>query len=340
MSQSAAIRPVAPVSAIIPNYNHGHLLPKAVAALRAQTLQPSEIIIVDDGSTDDSKAVITRLLVSDPRIRFIPHPQNRGAIAALNSGIAGAKSTYVYLAAADDAASPRLIEVLLAEFEKYPDLGLVSGEVKLVDLGTGEAALRPAARPSAVPRAFSAAETAGLLKRMDNFLMTGAALIHRERLVAAGALRPELGAFADGFAVRQLALRHGFAFVPEVLAEWHVSNAGVSRQAASDPASVNRMLTTVREAFASEPAFPPTYARRFERRWKFGVTRLALDRDEEGRQLIESVGPGPRELRALVARVAKFPVVGKPLALAWLTLAYRPFALAPLIFTKLSRKRA
>jgi hypothetical protein len=228
----------------------------------------------------------------------------------------------------------------VAQFEKHPDLGLVSGEVKLIDLGTGHAAMRPAARPSATARAFSPRETAALLNRMDNFLMTGAALIHRERLIAAGALRPELGAFADGFAVRQLALRHGFSFVPEVLAEWHVSNAGVSRQAASDPAAIDRMLTMVREAFASEPAFPPTYARRFERRWKFGVMRLALDRDEEGRQLIETVGPGPRELRTLVTKVARWPVVGKPLALAWLTLAYRPFALAPLVFTKLSRMRA
>jgi glycosyltransferase involved in cell wall biosynthesis len=61
MSQTAAVRPVAPVSAIIPNYNHGHLLPKAVAALQAQCVRPSEIIIVDDGSTDDSRAVITQL---------------------------------------------------------------------------------------------------------------------------------------------------------------------------------------------------------------------------------------------------------------------------------------
>jgi len=73
---------MATVGAVVPNYNHARLIPEAIAALQAQTRPFDEIVVVDDGSTDDSIAVITRLAEADPRIRLIPHERNQGAVAA------------------------------------------------------------------------------------------------------------------------------------------------------------------------------------------------------------------------------------------------------------------
>jgi glycosyltransferase involved in cell wall biosynthesis len=327
------------VSAIIPNYNHGRVIGAAVAALQVQTVAPWEIIVVDDGSTDDSREVIAALCAADPRIRSIAHPHNLGAIAALNTGIAAATGNLVYLGAADDVAHPQLIATLVAAFSRSPGLGLCCGEIRLVDAASGTVALRPAIRPSLSAAAFSPAQTRSLLIRIDNFIMTGAALIDRRKLLSIGGLRPELGSFADGFAVRQMALLHGFGFVPEILADWRVSAAGLSRQTASDPGAVERLLVKVRLAFAESPAFPSDYADRFERRWRFGVLRLALDNPSEAQPLFSAVAPGSLSVRRLLYQVAKLPVVGRPLVLALLTLALRPFSLSALLSTALARAK-
>lgn len=331
---------VAPrVSAIVPNYNHGSVLPTAIAALQAQTGPFGEIIIVDDGSTDDSRAIIGELAAGDRRIREIRHPQNRGAIAALNSGIAAASGQYVYLGAADDVVRPDLVTTLLSAAERHPEVGLVCGEIAYVDLRTGVRSVRPATRPAATARGFSPDETAALFAATDNVILTGASLIDRKKLLDCGGLRPELGSFADGFAVRQLALRHGFAFVPAVVAEWRVDDSGLSRRTASDPAEVEALLQKMHTAFASDPAFPLDYPERFERRWRFGVLRLALDRPETARALFEAVGTGAVR-SPLIPALAGIPVIGKTLALGFLTLAYRPFSLRALAATALSRSRS
>lgn len=326
------------VSAVIPNYNHAGVLPQAIAALQGQSLPPDEIVVVDDGSTDDSAGVIARLAQADARIRPIAHGANRGAIAALNTGIGAATGDYVYLGAADDMARPVLLETLVGLVKAHPGLGLYCGEQKVVTIETGRASFRPIARPSQTLRAFDPAETRTLLGRIDNFILTGAALMDRRKLVAAGGLDAELGSFADGYAVRQLALRHGFAFVPEVLAEWRVSEAGLSRRTAADARSVERLLRVGRAAFARDPAFPSGYARLFERRWKFGVARLQLAGNSPDAGLLESVAPGPAGLRRLFAAAASIPVLGRPLALALLIAAYRPFSLGAVLSTALQRR--
>lgn len=325
------------VSAIVPNYNHGDVLPEAVAALQAQTVPPWEIIIVDDGSTDNSRTVISALAAADPHIKVVLHRERQGAIAALNTGIKGATGRYLYLGAADDVTMPTLFERLGSLLVNDPRLGLVSAEVRLVERGRATS-LRPAARPSHVERAFTAAETAKLFMRIDNFLMTGAALLDRNALVAAGGLRRELGSFADGFAVRQLAFRHGFAFLPEVLAEWRVSDTGLSRKTAANPSEVARLLETVSSAFEADPAFPLDYPSRFARRWRFGVLRLALADAASNRALIFAVAPGPYNLRRAFAALALLPLAGRPIALVWATLAYRPFSLVAMLHTALRRR--
>ena len=97
----------AKVSVIIPCYNHGHYLSRAVESVLAQTYGNWEVIIVDDGSTDDTRGAA--LAFADPRIRYI-YQQNQGLSAARNAGIREASGSYLAFLDADDEWDPRFLQ--------------------------------------------------------------------------------------------------------------------------------------------------------------------------------------------------------------------------------------
>jgi len=90
------------VSVIIPTYNRAELLPRAIKSVLEQTYQDFEIIVVDDGSTDNTEEVIKEFQEQDKRIKYIKHDKNKGGSAARNTGIKAAKGKYVAFLDSDD----------------------------------------------------------------------------------------------------------------------------------------------------------------------------------------------------------------------------------------------
>ena len=90
------------VSVIIPTYNRAHLLPRCLDSVLAQTLEPDEIIVVDDGSTDSTQSLVRR---GYPRITLITQ-KNRGVSAARNVGIRAARGEWLAFLDSDDAWLP------------------------------------------------------------------------------------------------------------------------------------------------------------------------------------------------------------------------------------------
>jgi glycosyltransferase involved in cell wall biosynthesis len=83
------------LSVVLPNYNHGKLIARAITALLTQERPPDEIVIVDDGSTDDSLRVIAALAAGTKAIRVIANQTNEGATAALARGLEACGGTEV-----------------------------------------------------------------------------------------------------------------------------------------------------------------------------------------------------------------------------------------------------
>jgi glycosyltransferase involved in cell wall biosynthesis len=99
------------VSVIVPAFNAATYLGAALDSLRAQTVRDLEIIVIDDGSTDDTAAVARRCAAEDPRIRVISHEKPSGRPAnARNAGIRVARGKYIALLDADDTCIPTRIE--------------------------------------------------------------------------------------------------------------------------------------------------------------------------------------------------------------------------------------
>jgi len=112
------------VSVIIPTYNRAHLVGRAIQSVLEQTYQDFELIVVDDGSTDNTKEVVKGF--NDKRIKYILHEKNKGATAARNTGIKAARGEYIAFQDSDDEWLPVKLEKQMKVFEAAsPEVGVV-----------------------------------------------------------------------------------------------------------------------------------------------------------------------------------------------------------------------
>ncbi len=122
---AAAATPSADVSVVIPVFNSGIGAVAAIRTLRAQTVLPREIVVIDDGSTDGSAATIAAAVGDGaPPVRIFSIA-NGGAANARNSGIVRTMSTYVAFLDSDDGWFPSKLEKQLSILERRPDVGMV-----------------------------------------------------------------------------------------------------------------------------------------------------------------------------------------------------------------------
>lgn len=117
------------VSVIVPCYDYARFLPEAVESICAQTLEELEIVIVDDGSPDDTAEVAERLIAAHPeRDMRLLRQENTGLPGARNSGIAATTGEYVCCLDADDRMSPTYLEELVRVLDARPDVSIVYGD--------------------------------------------------------------------------------------------------------------------------------------------------------------------------------------------------------------------
>ncbi len=115
------------ITVIIPSYNHAAWIGEAIDSALGQTLPATEIIVYDDGSTDNSAKVIKEYATKDDRISYTIAAQNVGAVHVINQMIATAKGEYIAMLSADDVWQPHTLERLYQEFKGQPSLGAVFG---------------------------------------------------------------------------------------------------------------------------------------------------------------------------------------------------------------------
>jgi glycosyltransferase involved in cell wall biosynthesis len=125
------------VSVIMPVYNGGRFLREAVDSVLGQTFDDFELVAVDDGSTDDSVAILTEYAERDPRVRVSRHPENRGHHHTSNDAIGLAQGELVARMDQDDLWLPRRLEASVAHLDEHPEVGLLAtAYVRLLPDGT------------------------------------------------------------------------------------------------------------------------------------------------------------------------------------------------------------
>lgn len=111
------------VSVIIPTYNRADVIENSIRSVLNQSYTEHEILIVDDGSTDDTESVIESF--HDERIRYIKLPENKGVAAARNEGIRQAKYDYIAFQDSDDYWKKEKLEKQMSFLTTMPEIGLL-----------------------------------------------------------------------------------------------------------------------------------------------------------------------------------------------------------------------
>jgi glycosyltransferase involved in cell wall biosynthesis len=116
------------VSVVITCYSEGELLFEAVASIQNQTVQPLEIIIVNDASTDPKTIEVCRQLEANSQIHLIWRKHNGGPSVARDDGFRAARGNIFIPLDADDVLPPNAIELISRTFQTHPDAGFVYGK--------------------------------------------------------------------------------------------------------------------------------------------------------------------------------------------------------------------
>jgi len=119
------------LSIIIPVYNAGQYLAEAINSVLNQTFRNFELIIINDGSTDNSKTIIQSF--TDERIHYFENKKNSGIVFSRNRGLKEAAGEFIGMVDADDVVCPEKFEKQIAFLKKNSDFGMVGSWVKFID---------------------------------------------------------------------------------------------------------------------------------------------------------------------------------------------------------------
>jgi len=209
------------VSLVIATFNHARLLGEALDSALAQTLGGVDVVVVDDGSTDDTPAVLARY---GGRVRVIRQP-NRGLAVARNAGIAAARGTYLAFLDADDVVAPTKLAEQLALLERAPSVGWTYCDVMIETTATGER-MMASERFGYFARSLDGWLFPELIR--GNFIPAIAPLVRRSLIDAAGGFDESLTALEDWDLWLRLALVAEARYTPAVLATYRVQAGGMS----------------------------------------------------------------------------------------------------------------
>jgi len=223
---------VTTVSVIIPTYNRAGLVQEAIDSVLAQTLDDVEVVVVDDGSTDDTAGAL-RSRCYDERVRYF-YQENKGRSVARNRGIMASSGRYVLFLDSDDMLLPQALEHEVAYLDAHPGIGVVYTDGYFCDVAGRDAGRIAPARPTHDPdRILEDLVVSNVI------LACHSALVRRAALDAVGppyfdaALR---GTEDEDLWIRLAVQGVGFAYLDAPTCKYRVHMSNASKYDPSSPA--------------------------------------------------------------------------------------------------------
>lgn len=208
------------VSIVLPTYNREHIIARAIDSALAQTFTDFELLVVDDGSTDNTAEIMRGY--TDTRIHYLKQEKNQGGAEARNIGIRASKGRYIALLDSDDEWLPPKLEKQVAQMDALPE--------KTGVCYTGCHRIEPNHR-SYAPANNVAVKEGDVFAQMlaGNFVAATTLLFRREAILAVEGFRKGMPRAQDWELLIRLAKRFHFSVVNEPLANSYLEADSISQ---------------------------------------------------------------------------------------------------------------
>ncbi|MBX3454267.1 glycosyltransferase [Ferrovibrio sp.] len=259
--QSSAVPSRRPsVTILLSNYNQGHYLRSALDGIVGQFRPADEIILVDDGSTDNSRAIMAEYVKAHPRIRFMQNESNIGLQATIERVLPLITTTHMVWTASDDRLLPDFLTESMPVLERHPEAGLCFSET--VELrGTdpsNELAVRFATTPGVahifnlgdLPEMLDPAAVVARMQRAYLPIAGNTAVVDCAKLRAIGGFVNALEWHSDLVAYTILTLRHGACVVAKPLAYIRANPQSYSYTGMRSPAKLREVQEEMLKLFS------------------------------------------------------------------------------------------
>src|SRR3989344_7798411 len=215
------------LSCLIPHYNDADMLSKSIRALLGQNIDSMEILILDDGSTDQNWHQIKKLLQLSPLIKIKRNKENIGAVKTSINGLKLVQGEFIYMGSSNDFVLPGFFEAAISTLEQFPEIGFFCGSAwldhqgirSLSNLGWGKQ-----------ERLFLPEDLVQFHRKIPCSFHGQSVVLRRSYLFPPETLSSNLKGNFDLFIFFSLAMEKGFYYTPKALSLISISPHSFSAQ--------------------------------------------------------------------------------------------------------------
>ena len=263
----------------MPVYNRATFLPKALNTILEQSFQPKEVIIIDDGSTDQSVEIIESYVEKYPLFQLYKNGQNRGINYTLDRCLEKVTGDYWHGFNAEDPILPGFYEKSIKMLAKYPQAGLCTSLcLRFDDHGNKLSTVPEPPYLSNSPFFLSPKEALDAIINKEFEIMTSTSILRADILEEIGGL-PHIKHYEDMFWYLLYATNYGICFIPEPLGQFLRSSDSGSNIYNIDPAAVFDIANQTKQAMISDKYkkyFSPLIIQNFMARQRYLSGTVAL----------------------------------------------------------------
>jgi len=240
------------VSVVITSYNRAQFLPECLESVLSQTFRDFEVLVIDDGSTDNTPDLMRSY---GPPVRYI-RQMNQGVVAAYNKGIELASGEYVAFLDSDDAFMPYALQMGVEIFDKHPEVGLSHGQAYLVDNEGNMIGLKIPYRSKGSFVRSGKEEIKSLI--MGNYITGSTTMVRRRCFGVVGLFDNTFCYGSEDFEMWiRLTKKHDVAYIDKPLAKYRVHAQSIS--ARRNPEEVQWTHTLILESVFNDTELGETY---------------------------------------------------------------------------------
>lgn len=215
------------LAVIMPVYNHGPYLSRSLCAILNQERQPDQIILINDGSTDNTLEEAKGLLGHVPNAQIISDGANRGVVCRCNQGMTMTDADYIHFASSNDRVMPGLYRKSLDLLAQYPEAALCCA-IDQWEEPNGGFHWRVGQRMASKPCYLSPKELIQLGKEDRLQISSPSCIVKRQAMIESGWFYQDHAWHCDWFTYMVAAFRRGVCYIPEILSWFSLQHGSFS----------------------------------------------------------------------------------------------------------------